>query len=85
MVDQGTLIGKIEGEVYNRVFFPLIEERSRKISIFLREIEMFNYLPHLLMHELSRYMSEITIPAGVEIIKKEEKNPNVYFIQSGEV
>lgn len=46
---------------------------------------MLNYLPNLLLYELGKYMSEVTFPAGAPIIRKEETNPYVYFIQSGEV
>lgn len=85
MIDKNTLVGKIQGETYKKYMLPLIEERWKKIVSFLKKVEMLQHIPQTMLYELSKYMVIVSFPAGAEIINKNQKNHNVFFIISGEV
>lgn len=46
---------------------------------------MLEHIPQAMLYELSKYMDLVNYPAGAEVINRNEKNHNVYFILNGEV
>lgn len=85
MVDEKTLMGKISDELFVKWIQKRLYERTRNLTSFMKKIVLFENLPDVVFHELSKFISEKKIGPDTEIINANEKSKDIYFIKRGEV
>ena len=68
MVDDKTLMGKISDELFVKWIKKRIFERIRNLTSFMKKIVLFENLPDVVFHELSRFITYKKIGSDTEII-----------------
>lgn len=85
MIDKNTLVAKVSPDCCKKFILPLVEDRWKQLTGFLKKVPMFENIPITMLYEISKHMHSVDYQAGTPIIKRNEKNQHVYFIVSGEV
>jgi hypothetical protein len=68
MVDEKTLMGKISDELFVKWIQKRLYERTRNLTSFMKKIVLFENLPDVVFHELSKFVYEKKIGPDTEII-----------------
>ena len=59
MADYQTLIGKISGDLFDKIFQPLLANRWKQILEFSLKVRILSNLPKPMVFELSKYFYEV--------------------------
>ncbi len=68
MVDEKTLMGKISDDLFLKWIQKRLYERTRNLTSFMKKIVLFENLPDVVFHELSKFIYDKKIEPDTEII-----------------
>lgn len=83
MVDQHTLLAKVSDDLFHKLFLPKVQERQKKLSLFLKSVAIFNGLPNSFFFEFSKFLEDLATQPEQRIIARGHKSKYVYFVRKG--